>query len=282
MSVPDHRVPSHSDGPAPETLRRWLMLAGAAVVVLLAGWMIWLSASTVSLTDSRNQARAQKTSAQASASALAPLASEGKAIAGQIEAECKADKTFRADHPQLCPRASQLATATPTTPPQPAVHEIVSTAIVNGHLIVTYRNPAQTIDLGRVTGIRGPRGKTGVSGKPAPTITPSPGQSGADGRGITGALVTTDGHLLLSFTDNTTQDVGVVVGKDGKDGTDGVSVRTVTISDGHLIVTLSDGTTQDAGEIPTGPPCPEGFSLTTVTPHPVESPGQTWVVCASD
>jgi hypothetical protein len=268
-------VPSHSEAPAPETLRRWMLIVGGAVIALIIAGVAWNSAAIGDLRHKRN-------AAQATASAQASIANEGKAIAGAVEGECKADKTFRSDHPQLCPRASQLATATPTTPPQPAVHEIVSTAIVNGHLIVTYRNPAQTIDLGRVTGIRGPRGKTGASGKPAPTITPSPGQSGqtgADGRGITGALVTTDGHLVLSFTDNTTQDVGVVVGKDGKDG---VSFRSAAIVNGHLIVTLSDGTTQDAGELPVGPPCPAGYSQVTVTPHPVESPGQTWVVCASN
>jgi len=177
-------------------------------------------------------------------------------------------------------------TVTVTAPPR--VHEIASTAIIGGHLMVSYRNPVQTVDLGAVVGARGSRGKTGPSGKPAPTLTPSPGAARSDGhpgRGITGAAVTSDGHLLLSFTDGTTQDVGVVVGPagaDGKDGTNGVSVRNVSVSDGHLMVTLSDGTSIDAGELPVGPPCPAGYSQTTVTPHPVESPGQTWVVCASD
>jgi hypothetical protein len=284
MSVPDHRTygPNHSDGPAPETVRRWLLAAGVALLALLLGYIMWSNTTNSGLSSDRDKQRAGKTSAQASLSAVAPIASEGKAIAAQIETECKADATFRADHPQLCPRASQLATATPTLPPRPVVHEIVSTAIVGGHLMVTYRNPAQTVDLGRVTGSKGLRGKTGASGKPAPTITPSPGQSGANGRGITGALVTTDGHLILSFTDDTTQDVGVVVGPAGADGKDGVSFKSAAIVDGHLIVTRSDGTTQDAGELPVGPPCPAGYSQATVTPRPVESPGETWVVCASN
>jgi len=158
MSVPDHRAygPNHSDGPAPETLRRWLLIAGAAVVVLLAGWMVWQTTSTVSLTNARNEARAQKTSAQASASALAPLASEGKAIAGQIEAECKADKTFRSDHPQLCPRASQLATATPTLIPGPAGQR-------------------------GIQGLPGPRGSRGPSGPAGKTVTGPMGEPGAAG-----------------------------------------------------------------------------------------------------
>ena len=166
--MPDHREygPSHSDGPASETLRRWLLIAGAAVVVLVAGWMIWQTVSTVSLTDARNQARAQKTSAQASASALAPIASEGKAIAAQIEAECKADKTFRADHPQLCPRASQLATATPTLIPGPAGAQ----------------GPQGVQGL---AGPRGPRGSRGPLGNPGAAGAQGPqgeiGPPGAEG-----------------------------------------------------------------------------------------------------
>jgi hypothetical protein len=239
----------------------FLLLLGLGVVTTL-----FLVAGILSVKHTANRRAAENAAAaRANASALAQANKQIKKLGGT---------------PVRTP-----APPTPTVPPALAVHEIVSTAIVNAHLMVTYRNPAQTVDLGRVAGARGPRGKTGVSGKPAPTITPSPGRSGPAGRGITGALVTTDGHLLLSFTDDTTQDVGVVVGPagaDGKDGTNGVSVRNVAISDGHLMVTLSDGTTIEAGELPVGPPCPEGFSQVTVTPHPVESPGQTWVVCASN
>jgi len=168
MSVPDRRTngPSHSDGPASETLRRWLLLAGAAVVLLLAGWMIWQTISTVSLTDARNAARAQKTSAQASVSALAPIASEGKAIAAQIERECKSDAAFRADHPQLCPRASQLATATPTLIPGPAGAQ----------------GPQGVQGL---AGPRGPRGSRGPLGNPGAAGAQGPqgeiGPPGADG-----------------------------------------------------------------------------------------------------
>jgi hypothetical protein len=32
---------------------------------------------------------------------------------------------------------------------------------------------------------------------------------------------------------------------------------------------------------PPGPPCPPGYTQTTITPHPLESPGETWVVCDS-
>jgi hypothetical protein len=209
-------------------------------------------------------------------------------VAGDHRGPCKAAAALQQQVKSL--GATPVTSVPPPAPTvtviaPPRVHEIASTAIISGHLWVTYRNPVQAVDLGRVAGAQGLRGKRGASGRPAPTLTPSPGRAGSDGsrgRGITGAIVTSDGHLLLSFTDDTTQDVGVVVGKDGKDGIDGVSFRSVAIVNGHLIVTLSDGTTQDAGELPVGPPCPAGYSQATVRPHPVESPGQTWVVCASN
>jgi hypothetical protein len=149
-------VPSHSDGPAPETVRRWWLLAGVVVVALVAGWMVWSTAATVGLSASRDKARAGGASASRSASALAPIASEGKAIAAQIETECKTDRAFRLDHPQLCPRASQLATATPTLIPGPAGGQ----------------GPRG------VQGLPGPRGSRGPSGK---TITGPMGEPGAAG-----------------------------------------------------------------------------------------------------
>src|SRR6266536_161441 len=171
MSLPDPRGPNHSEAPAPETVRRWLLIAGAVVVALLARWMEWQTTSTVSLTDARNKARAQKTSAQASASALAPLASEGKAIAAQIETECKTDKTFRVDHPQLCPRASQLATAKPTPGPQGPQ------GVPGAQGRPGSRGPAGPQGPAGARGSPGPVGPTGPVGENG-----GPGSSGASGQ----------------------------------------------------------------------------------------------------
>jgi hypothetical protein len=150
-------VPSHSDGPTPETVRRWWLLTGVAVVVLVAAWMAWSTAATVGLSASRDKARAGGASASQSASALAPIASEGKAIAGQIETECKKDAAFRSDHPQLCPRASQLATATPT--------------LISG--------PAGAQGPAGIQGQPGPRGSRGLRGSRGPLG--NPGAAGALG-----------------------------------------------------------------------------------------------------
>jgi len=44
----------------------------------------------------------------------------------------------------------------------------------------------------------------------------------------------------------------------------------------------SDGSPgADGSTGPAGPVCPSGYAQTTVTPHPLESPGETWVVCDS-
>jgi hypothetical protein len=40
-------------------------------------------------------------------------------------------------------------------------------------------------------------------------------------RGISGTAIDSNGHLIISYTDGTSQDVGNVVGSNGKDGTDG-------------------------------------------------------------
>ena len=56
--------------------------------------------------------------------------------------------------------------------------------------------------------LRGPKGDDG-----------SDGQDGAPGRGISAAAIQGDGTLLITFTDATQQNLGVVKGADGKDGT---------------------------------------------------------------
>ena len=65
-------------------------------------------------------------------------------------------------------------------------------------------------------------------------------------RGIRSVVIDSDGHLIFTLTDNSTVDLGRVVGDDG------VSVVGASISDGHLYLTLSDGTLIDAGEIAGG------------------------------
>lgn len=73
---------------------------------------------------------------------------------------------------------------------------------------------------------------------------------GADGVGVAFVTIDGSGHLIITLTDATTHDAGLVV---GTAGIDGVSITSVAIdSSNHLIVTLSTGTTIDAGALPSG------------------------------
>lgn len=81
------------------------------------------------------------------------------------------------------------------------------------------------------------------------------GATGKQGRGIKSTAVV-GGHLMVSYTDNTTVDLGSIVGPKGDQGR---GVASVTVSaDFHLIVTYGDGTTSDAGALPPGPAGPQG------------------------
>lgn len=166
MSMADQPSgPRHSEGPAPETVRRWWRIATVALMVLIVLGVAWNTHGIRDLTHKRN-------AAQATASAQASIANEGKAIAGAVEGECKTDKTFRADHPQLCPRASQLATATPALIPGPAGAQ--------GHAGIQGQ-PGPRGSLGP-RGSRGPLGEPGAAGAQGPQGEVGPtGPPGSDG-----------------------------------------------------------------------------------------------------
>jgi hypothetical protein len=62
-------------------------------------------------------------------------------------------------------------------------------------------------------GIDGAPGRDGVDG-----------EKGADGLGLAGAMIDRDGALQITFTNGEVKSLGVVVGKDGENGSDGVSL----------------------------------------------------------
>ena len=116
--------------------------------------------------------------------------------------------------------------------------------------------------------------------EPAPGDDPTPTD---DARGITSTTIDDNGHLIITYTDGTTEDAGKVVGEDGaagtpgadgsdgsdgaqgpkgedgkdgadgaagNDGEDGRSIDSVRINDaGELIVTFSDGVEQNVGPV---------------------------------
>lgn len=87
----------------------------------------------------------------------------------------------------------------------------------------------------------------------------APGSPGAAGVSIVGAAVNTSGRLILTFSDSSQKDAGSVIGPPGATGRS-VTGGTVN-SSGHLVLSFSDGTQSDAGNVQ-GPP---GSTPLTVT-----------------
>ncbi|WP_308606945.1 ExeM/NucH family extracellular endonuclease [uncultured Corynebacterium sp.] len=95
-----------------------------------------------------------------------------------------------------------------------------------------------------------------------------------DARGIKSVTIDDNGHLIITYTDDTTEDAGKVVGADGKDGKDGDKgpkgdkgdagqdgkdgadgkdgrgIKSVTTNDkGEVVVTYTDGTSEILGTL---------------------------------
>ena len=76
------------------------------------------------------------------------------------------------------------------------------------------------------------------------------GSTGSPGVSITGASVTSSGHLILTLSDGKTIDAGNVVGPQGLAGTPGLNTTSASINgNGHLVLSLSNGQTIDAGAV---------------------------------
>ena len=118
---------------------------------------------------------------------------------------------------------------------------IANVALNGNNLVITLTN-GTVIDLGNV---KGADGKDGVDG--------------ADGVSVIKSEINENGELVLYYSNNTSTNLGKVVGShgtngedgaNGKDGKDGVGIQNVTINDdGKLIVTLTSGTVLDLGNI---------------------------------
>lgn len=68
-------------------------------------------------------------------------------------------------------------------------------------------------------GERGERGEKGLTGDRGEI-----GQKGADGLGLAGAMIDRDGALQVTLTNGEVKNLGVVAGKDGQNGKDGLSL----------------------------------------------------------
>lgn len=87
---------------------------------------------------------------------------------------------------------------------------VTSATIENDHLMLTFSD-SSTVDAGSVVGPQGPEGAAGTVGPAGDTgPTGGTGATGASGRGITDAVLDANGHLVLTFSDSTTSDLGVL------------------------------------------------------------------------
>ena len=220
------------------------LLAVSGAFVLLGMGLFWNSARITALQHQRNEAVAAKTSAQASGSAQASIADQGKALAQEVAARCRTDREFRLDNPSLCPQAAHLATITavpgPTGPPGPAPSDTQVQAAVSAYLAlhpppINYTvlksfvesylaaHPAPPGPSGP-PGSPGPPGASGAAGSPGAAGTPgqpgAPGPSGANGSNGTDAPKITainpaqDGDTLtltFVFSDGTSIPVTVTL-----------------------------------------------------------------------
>ena len=74
-----------------------------------------------------------------------------------------------------------------------------------------------------INGKDGAPGAPGADGKDGePGAAGSAGQKGADGIGLAGAMIDRDGNLMATLSNGEVKNLGPVVGKDGKNGTDGI------------------------------------------------------------
>lgn len=131
--------------------------------------------------------------------------------------------------PVPTPSSAAAATATVTVTPTPGRNGlngkgIVASALIGGHLELTYTDGVVE-DVGQVVGPAGRSGSSGQSGAAGPSgpagATGSPGTRGDAGRGITSTEITVAGHLVITYTDGTTVDLGEVVGSNGANGENG-------------------------------------------------------------
>ena len=73
---------------------------------------------------------------------------------------------------------------------------------------------------------------------------------GADGIGILKSEINADGELLLTYSDNTTKNLGKITGTNGANGADGVGIKNVTLSSaGDLSILMTDNSVYNLGNI---------------------------------
>lgn len=128
-----------------------------------------------------------------------------------------------------------------------------------------------------IPGVQGPKGDQGSIGLTGP--------QGTAGLGIASANTNAQHHLILTMTDSSTIDAGVIptgptgptgntgatgatgpAGPTGSQGPVGNGIASAALNgSNHLILTLTNGLTTDAGVMPSGPAGPIGNGVASAT-----------------
>lgn len=171
--------------------------------------------------------------------------------------------------------AGPLGPEGPEGPEGPAGRNVVSASVVNDELILQMSD-STTVNAGDVTGPAGPQGEQGPPGIAGPTGAVGP--AGATGRGVQSVQVNTEGNLIVTFTDLSTNDAGRVrgdAGPQGEPGLEGPAGRNVLSASvnqttGILTLNMSDSTVIDAGNArgPAGAPGINGIDGLDGEPGP--------------
>ena len=164
----------------------------------------------------------------------------------------------------------------------------VSSAEINseGELVLSFSN-GQRANVGAVVGAKGDKGEQGLQGAQGEKGEKGEnGLNGSDGIGVKKSEINSAGELVITYTNDLTENLGPVVGAkgdkgdkgdqgvqgekgekgergvqgekgdaglngtDGKDGKDGTGINNIEISnDGNLLITLTNGTSLNLGNI---------------------------------
>lgn len=128
------------------------------------------------------------------------------------------------------------------------ITSISESSVDEGANIVNFSDGTSITVRNGSKGEKGDQGATGPRG--------DKGEDGIDGRSITNVSINDSGELVLTFSDDTTSNLGVVIGtagadgSNGADGSDGVGItRTEIDGDGRLVITYSDGSSDTLGVV---------------------------------
>lgn len=83
----------------------------------------------------------------------------------------------------------------------------------------------------------------------SPVIPKQQPKQGPPGRGIVSTDIDQAGHLIVHYTDGSSHDAGLAVGKDGQPGHNGRGIRTTRITAGNFVVTYTDGASKNLGQV---------------------------------